>query len=120
VRLGDLFSAIPTELKGELDVIVSNPPYVPSADVPDLPAEVAGFEPHLALDGGEDGLDIYRLLLVGAREWLRPGGVLGVELDERRVSDAAGEAREWYEDVSVVSDLTGRDRIVTARLAKRP
>ena len=72
------------------------------------------------LDGGQDGLDVYRRLLASGREWLRPGGVLGVELDERRVSDAAEEARQWYEDVSVVLDLTGRDRIVTARLARRP
>jgi release factor glutamine methyltransferase len=121
VREGDLFAPLPPELLGLVDLLVSNPPYVPSADVPDLPTEVAGFEPHLALDGGADGLDIYRRILAEAREWLRPGtGILAVELDERRVQTAAGEAREWYEDVRVVSDLTGRDRIVTARLAQRP
>ena len=92
--------------------MVSNPPYIPSADVPELPAEVAGFEPHLALDGGADGLDVYRRILGGAREWLRPGGTLAVELDERMVRKAAAEAVEWYEDVRVVSDLAGRDRIV--------
>ncbi|MBN2248412.1 MAG: peptide chain release factor N(5)-glutamine methyltransferase, partial [Coriobacteriia bacterium] len=55
---GDLFDPLPNELSGTVDLIVSNPPYIPSADVPDLPAEVLGFEPHLALDGGEDGLDV--------------------------------------------------------------
>ena len=85
----------------------------------DLPAEVAGFEPHLALDGGEDGLGVYRRLLGEARKWLSEGGTLAVELDERRVRTAAEEAIQWYEDVRVVSDLAGRDRIVTARLAKR-
>lgn len=115
---GDLFSALPPELKGTVDLLISNPPYVPSADVVELPAEVAGFEPHLALDGGEDGLDVYRRILSEALEWLRPHtGVLAVELDERRVRQAAAEALQWYEDVRVVADLAGRDRIVTARLA---
>jgi len=119
VAHGDLFAALEPELRGKLDVIVSNPPYVPSADVPDLPAEVAGFEPHLALDGGADGLDVYRRLLVESLEWLRPGGLFGVELDERMVQIAAGEAQKWYEEVRVVRDLTGRDRIVTAQAPRR-
>jgi release factor-specific protein-(glutamine-N5) methyltransferase len=113
---GDLFSALPEGARGTLAVVVSNPPYIPSADVPTLPAEVAGFEPHLALDGGADGLDVYRRILEDAREWLAPGGLLAVELDERMVRKAAEEAVEWYEDVTVVSDLAGRDRIVSARL----
>ena len=120
VREGDLFAPLPTESRGQIDLLISNPPYVPSADVPDLPAEVAGFEPHLALDGGADGLDIFRRILAEARDWLTPGsGILAIELDERRVQHAAGEARQWYEDVRVVADLTGRDRIVTARLPQR-
>lgn len=116
----DLFAALPRELLGRLDVVVSNPPYVPSADVPGLPAEVAGFEPHLALDGGPDGLEVYRRILADAREWLRPGGLLGVELDERMVEKAAAEAEEWYLDSRVVSDLSGRDRIVVAKLPETP
>lgn len=119
VARGDLFAALDPELRGTFDVIVSNPPYVPSADVPDLPAEVAGFEPHLALDGGADGLDVFRRLLTESLDWLRPGGLLGVELDERMVQIAAGEAQKWYEEVRVVRDLTGRDRIVTAQAPRR-
>ena len=120
VREGDLSAPVPRELLGGVDLVISNPPYVPSADVPDLPAEVAGFEPHLALDGGADGLDVYRRILDEARRWLAPGsGILAVELDERRVPDAAAEALQWYEDVRVTADLTGRMRIVTARLPKR-
>jgi release factor glutamine methyltransferase len=114
----DLLGGLPGELRGSLHVIVSNPPYIPSADVPELPAEVAGYEPHLALDGGPDGLDVYRRLLEQSREWLRPGGHLVAELDERRVATAAEEALQWYEEVRVIADLTGRDRIVAAR-AKR-
>lgn len=116
---GDLFSALPEAARGTLAVVISNPPYIPSADVPTLPAEVAGFEPHIALDGGPDGLDTYRRILAGARDWLAPGGLLAVELDERMVRKAAEEAVEWYEDVTVVSDLAGRDRIVSARLPLR-
>lgn len=117
---GDLLAALPASLAGRIDVIVSNPPYIPSADVPDLPPEVAGFEPHLALDGGPDGLVVYRRLLDEARAWLRPGGALVVELDERRVSAAAEEAVQWYQSVRAVRDLAGRDRIVTARLSPVP
>lgn len=114
VHEGDLFTALPPGLIGTLDAIVSNPPYIPSADVPELPAEVAGFEPHLALDGGEDGLDVYRRILEDSVRWLKPHGVLAVELDERRVEDAAEEAKQWYEEVRVVKDLTGRNRVVVA------
>jgi release factor glutamine methyltransferase len=120
VAEGDLFSALPVDLHCRFDVLVSNPPYIPTADVPRLPAEVAGFEPHLALDGGADGLDIFRRILDEARLWLRPGGTLAVELDERMARTAAREALEWYEDVRVISDLAGRDRIVVARLAEGP
>jgi release factor glutamine methyltransferase len=117
---GDLFAALPDEILGTVDLVVVNPPYVPSAEVAKLSAEVAGFEPHLALDGGEDGLAVYRRILGEARRWLRPGvGTLVVELDERRVQQAASEALQWYQDVSVVEDLTGRDRIVTASAPKR-
>ena len=113
----DLLGGLPPELRGALDVVVANPPYIPSDDVPELPAEVAGFEPHLALDGGADGLEVFRRLMREAREWLTHGGLLAVELDERRVAAAAEEALEWYEEVRVVTDLAGRDRIVTARCA---
>ena len=116
---GDLFSALPPEARQALDVVISNPPYVPSADVPQLPAEVAGFEPRLALDGGPDGLEVFRRILAGGREWLRPGGLIAIELDQRMVQKAAAEAVEWYEDVRVVSDLAGRDRIISARLPER-
>ena len=119
VREGDLFAPLDEAMRARIDVIVANPPYVPSADLADLPFEVAGFEPHLALDGGPDGLAVFRRIAMEARRWLVPGGFLGVELDERRVRTAAEEALEWYEDVRVVSDLAGRDRIVTMRLPER-
>lgn len=115
VACGDLLDALPAELRGRLDAIVANPPYIPSADLPDLPEEVLGFEPHLALDGGPDGLDTARRIIAGGRDWLAPGGLLVMELDTNCVADALDEMRPWYEDVHSVKDLTGRDRIAAGR-----
>lgn len=111
---GDLFSCVPEELRGRVDVVVANPPYVPSADLAHLPEEVAGFEPRLSLDGGPDGLAVARRIWNEAREWLRPGGAIALELDEGRVSSAAEEIVEWYSEVRVVSDLVGKDRVLAA------
>jgi release factor glutamine methyltransferase len=116
---GDLLGNLPEDLRGAVDAVVSNPPYIPSADIPDLPQELTGFEPHLALDGGPDGLVVFRRLMAEARTWLAPGGLFAVELDERMARTAAQEAQEWYEEVRVVSDLTGRDRFVVAVLRER-
>jgi release factor-specific protein-(glutamine-N5) methyltransferase len=112
---GDLLDPLPADLIGTVDLIVSNPPYVPSADLPDLPAEVLGFEPIAALDGGPDGLDPFRRIASDAPSWLVPGGGLAVELDAGRVQAAADVLEGTYECVSVRKDLTGRDRIVFGR-----
>ncbi len=112
---GDLFDPLPQELTGTVDFVVSNPPYIPSADLPDLPAEILGFEPVLALDGGADGLDTFRRIAGEAGRWLAPNGGLAVELDSGCVSDAAGELQGDYEGVTVRRDLAGRERIVYAR-----
>lgn len=114
---GDLFAPLRdgcADLLGRVDVVVSNPPYIPSADVPDLPGEVLGFEPGLALDGGPDGLDVARRIALDAQDWLVPGGLLAMELDEGRVESAVNELSRWYEGTRSVSDLTGRDRIAVA------
>lgn len=111
----DLFGGVDEGLRGSVDVVVSNPPYVPSAELATLPAEVGGFEPMLALDGGPDGLDVFRRLAAEGSVWLRPGGLIAVELHESRVQTAAEEAVEWYQEVEVVADLAGRDRVLVAR-----
>jgi release factor glutamine methyltransferase len=117
---GDLFAPLPPGIAGSVDVVVSNPPYIPSADLPDLPGEVLGFEPHVALDGGPDGLDVARRIMEGAGELLAPGGLVALELDEGRVAAFAAEieAMPRFVDVVVRRDLAGRDRIVTARRAQ--
>jgi len=87
---GDLFSAVPAGLR--CDLIVSNPPYIPSARIDTLEAEVRQFEPRTALDGGPDGLDFYRRISAQARAFLQPAGRVMLELDQ----DGAEATREVF------------------------
>lgn len=116
VRLGNLVSPLNRETEwGTFDVLVSNPPYIPSAVMESLPHEVADFEPALALDGGADGLDIFRRLVNAAPHMLRPGGLLACELYEGHLDAAADLCRfAGMHDVRIVEDFTGRPRIVLA------
>jgi len=115
VHEGDLFAPLPAGLAGRFDIVASNPPYIPTADLAALPAEVAAHEPANALDGGSDGLDVVRRIVDEARVWLKPGGLLVIETDTGRVKDTAGLMSQWYERVEVREDLTGRDRIAIGR-----
>ena len=112
----DLAAAVPAELLGTFSVLVSNPPYIPSAVVPTLPAEVAGYGPHLALDGGADGLDLFRRILAMAPRTLAPKGWLCVELFEENVHAAADlcRAQGGWARVEVREDLTHRPRVLVA------
>lgn len=87
---GDLYDALPAGLRGRVDVLAANVPYVPTAEVPLLPAEARDHEPLVALDGGADGLDVLRRVAAGAHEWLAPGGCLLTETGEHQAA-AAGE-----------------------------
>lgn len=93
VHTGDLFSALPPELRGRVDVLVANAPYVPTAAIPLMPPEARDHEPSAALDGGVYGLDLHRRIAAGAREWLAPGGALLIEVGERQVPAALGLLR---------------------------
>ncbi|MGW0947922.1 putative protein N(5)-glutamine methyltransferase [Streptomyces sp. NPDC002623] len=88
---GDLFEALPGRLRGRIDILAANVPYVPTDEVPLLPAEARDHEPLTALDGGGDGLDVLRRVAAGAPHWLAPGGCLLVETSERQ-TPAAVEA----------------------------
>lgn len=79
---GDLFDPLPRELRGTVDVIVANAPYVPTDAIPLMPPEAREHEDVVALDGGQDGLDIQRRVVLGVTEWLRPGGWLIIETSE--------------------------------------
>ena len=113
----DLASGVDPELMGSFDVLVSNPPYIPTQVLrEEVPAEVADFEPQLALDGGDDGLDVFRRLLDLAPAALAPGGMLAVELFEGSLDAAAALVREraGWATVEVREDLTRRPRALVA------
>lgn len=113
---GDLGESINPDLLGRFNLVISNPPYIPSAEVDILPNEVQGFEPRLALDGGEDGLDVARRLLAWARIALRPGGICALELHEACLDKAANLARiKGFKEIRIVHDLSDRPRVLTMR-----
>jgi release factor glutamine methyltransferase len=114
---GRWFDALPSELKGRIDVLVSNPPYVAPEEMDDLPAEVREYEPEVALVAPDRGMADIREILATASTWLaRPGAVL-LEMAPHQTSEAAGSARAaGFGSVSVWPDLAGRDRVLLARL----
>ncbi|MFH8624361.1 putative protein N(5)-glutamine methyltransferase [Streptomyces vietnamensis] len=85
---GDLFAPLPRELRGRVEVLVANVPYVPTEEIGLLPPEARDHEPHVTLDGGADGLDVMRRVAAEAPEWLAPGGHLLVETSERQAETA--------------------------------
>ena len=112
---GSWYAALPDSLRGAVDVIVSNPPYIADGD-PDVEDIVTRYEPHQALFAGVDGLSSLRIIVDGAREWLRPGGVLVCEIGHRQGSTVSELCdRAGLTQVEVRRDLTGRDRVVVAR-----
>ena len=90
VYVGDLFAALPDGLRGRVDILICNAPYVPTGDVAFLPAEARDHEPLVALDGGLDGLAVLRRAAAGAPAWLAPGGALLVETSDRQAAEMAG------------------------------
>ncbi|WJV50162.1 putative protein N(5)-glutamine methyltransferase [Streptomyces flavofungini] len=88
VHEGDLYEALPGRLRGRVDVLLANVPYVPTGEVALLPAEAREHEARVALDGGADGLDVLRRVTADAPRWLAPGGRLLFETSERQVPSA--------------------------------
>jgi release factor glutamine methyltransferase len=84
VHEGDLDDPLPDDLRGRVDVLVANAPYVPSAAIPMMPPEARDHEPAVALDGGADGLDVQRRVAAAAPRWLAPGGRLLIETSVRQ------------------------------------
>jgi len=111
--LGDLADALP-DLDGKVSVVVSNPPYIPTDAIPRDP-EVRLFDPALALYGGEDGLDVVRIVSRVARRLLYPGGTLVLEHGELQAAQiAALLAQDGWHAIASHKDLLGRDRATTA------
>ena len=113
VLLGDLYEPVVGQT---FDLIVSNPPYIPSADIAGLSREVSQFEPKLALDGGPDGLDVARRIYAGASAHLTPNGACLIEIDQEQGSAAKQLAERAGFSVRLRRDYESRDRVVVAKL----
>lgn len=102
---------------GHFDMIVSNPPYIPKSDIDGLDYSVKGFEPHLALDGGEDGLDFYRSIASGYKLILKRGGVLLLEvgIGQAKAVEAILQENGWR-DIEIYRDLSGIQRAIKCEL----
>ena len=112
-RQGDLFEAA----EGKFDIIVSNPPYIPSVIIETLMPEVREHEPRLALDGGQDGLVFYRRILEGSGEYLNAGGKLFLEIGYDQ-AEAVGRLMEQagFQEIRTKKDYSGHDRVVWGTL----
>ena len=119
VRLlaGDLLDPL-ASLSGSLDMIVANPPYLPSGVISTLPAEVERFEPHVALDGGPDGMRMLRRIISQAAGFLRPGAWLVMEIGEEQAGALASlMAAEGFSRIGARRDLRGVERYIEGRWA---
>jgi release factor glutamine methyltransferase len=105
VHIGDLFAALPAGLRGRVDVLVANAPYVPTAAIALMPPEAREHEPAVALDGGDDGLAVLRRVVAGAPGWLAAGGVVLFETGTRQVAAATAAVRSAGLTPAVVEDV---------------
>lgn len=117
VYSGDLYEPLPAGLRGRVQILAANVPYVPTAEIGYLPPEARVHEPATALDGGQDGLDVLRRVAAGAPAWLAPGGHLLSETSERQAQLA--------EEVLAAAGLTARvvssaDEDATVVIGRRP
>jgi len=112
----NLFDAIKPERI--FDVICSNPPYIPSSTIPTLDPEI-NFEPFEALDGGPDGLDVIRAIASGAKDFLKPGGALILEIGPEQEQEARILfEKAGFSEIVVIPDLSGKPRVIKGRLQK--
>jgi release factor glutamine methyltransferase len=108
VYLGDLYQPLPPRLRGRVTILAANVPYVPAGEIGLLPAEARLHEPRVAVDGGQDGLEVARRVAADAPSWLAPGGHLLVETSERQAPRAAGD----FSRAGLVSRIVSSDDAV--------
>lgn len=102
-------------VEGTFDLLISNPPYIPTAVMETLPHEVSGFEPHLALDGGADGLEFFDRLVNEGLALVREGGLFACELHETCLEEARARLVDaGLHDARIIDDLAGRHRYIVA------
>jgi release factor glutamine methyltransferase len=121
VLVGDLYEPLKDRVDAQpFDLITSNPPYIASAQIDTLDRSVRDYEPHIALDGGFDGLAVHRRILAGATERLQPGGYIYQEIAFDQ-ADAALKLIEQFDafiDAKILKDHAGNDRVLRARINK--
>ncbi|MEA2434085.1 MAG: release factor glutamine methyltransferase [Actinomycetota bacterium] len=114
--LGDLFEPFPVDVRGRVDVVVSNPPHVPAGAGSSLPRDVVDHEPGVALFAGPDGLSIINRIAAEATNWLRPGGWLVSELGDSQGEDVTRHLDSLgYSDIAVHLDDASRRRVIEAQ-----
>ena len=101
---------------GTFDVLTANPPYIPTADIADLDSDVKDFEPHLALDGGADGMSFYEKIIKNAPSCLKEGGFAAFEVGCGLAEKVRGLMKENFEKTEIIPDLAGIDRVVCGYL----
>jgi len=114
---GDLYDGLPANLRGRIDVIVVNAPYVPTGEIGLMPAEARLHEPLVALDGGTDGVSIHRRVAAEAPEWLAPGGSLLIETSEQQAALTEAAMAEAGLTTSIVTDDDLDTTVVIGRAA---
>lgn len=107
---GDLFS--PLKEKEKYNAIISNPPYIPTKDIPSLMKDVKDYEPHLALDGGKDGLDFYRKIIKKAGTFLKKDGFLALEIGEEEAEPIISLQAKPFTKSEIHLDLNGKKRVI--------
>nr|WP_037829250.1 putative protein N(5)-glutamine methyltransferase [Streptomyces sp. NRRL F-5527] len=117
VHQGDLFDALPARLRGRVDILAANVPYVPSDEIALLPAEARDHEPRVALDGGTDGLDVLRRVAARAPAWLAPNGRLLIETSPHQTPGALTALTDagLHAELAVCEDRPARVVIGTRR-----
>lgn len=114
---GDLYEPLPAGLRGRVDILIANAPYVPTAQIALMPAEARLHEPRVALDGGRDGVEVHRGIAAGAPDWLAPGGYLLIESSERQAPLTAAAMLSAGLNPQVVRDEDWSAAAVVGRLA---
>lgn len=117
IKADFLKSDLYEKVTGKFDLLVSNPPYIESTVIPTLMEEVREYDPYLALDGGEDGLDFYRRIIGGAQDYLKRGGQILMEIGSGQAQAVSELLREaGFKEIDVCRDFAGLDRVVSGRL----
>ena len=117
IKADFLNSDLYEKVTGKFDLLVSNPPYIERAVIPTLMEEVREYDPYIALDGGEDGLDFYRRIIGGAQNYLKRGGQILMEIGSGQAQAVSELLREaGFKEIDVCRDFAGLDRVVSGRL----